>query len=157
MRGPLLISCLLHVIVVLPWLFERKLPTPVASPIWIESTVVPSLKVGRRFRERYGLPLVNEETVKGEAESRTVPFSVVRQYGNEKPKYPAVALENGWGGVVELAINLETSGKVLTAEVIKGSGYAVLDRSALIAAYGWNFPGHEGRVQVPVEFVLEKE
>ena len=82
---------------------------------------------------------------------------------NPKPVYPALAKKRGYEGEVELLVVVSETGRVDKVEILKGSGYAILDRAAQRAVKYWRFfPATRGgspvemAVRVPVRFRLEK-
>lgn len=81
---------------------------------------------------------------------------------NPKPKYPRTARKRGYEGEVKLKVFVLENGKVGKIEIIRPSGYEILDESALEAVRKWLFvPGREnGReisswVTVPITFQLK--
>ncbi len=87
----------------------------------------------------------------------------IPRYGkNREPYYPATAREQGWQGTALLKVLVLKNGSVGSLEILRSSGYAILDRSALKAVKEWKFiPAHkdgqpvEIGVEVPVTFRLE--
>ena len=78
-----------------------------------------------------------------------------------KPHYPAVARQNGWQGRTVLRVEIRSDGRVGTVEVLRSSGYAVLDNAAIEAVRAGEFmPAHVGgkpvssSVEVPIRFQL---
>ena len=76
--------------------------------------------------------------------------------------YPYVARLRGWEGRVLLAFNIETDGRLKSIHVVRSSGFAVLDDSALSAlrkverlaeTIAW-FQGRELTMQIPVIYRL---
>ncbi len=47
--------------------------------------------------------------------------------------YPVIALQNSWEGKVVLGVSVTADGEVSTAQVLKESGFRILDRAALHA------------------------
>lgn len=81
---------------------------------------------------------------------------------NPAPYYPWEAREKGWQGVVILKVSIDKSGRPIKVEKEKGSGYAVLDESAVKTVKSWRFrPAQvgalpvESSVRIPVRFELE--
>jgi protein TonB len=81
---------------------------------------------------------------------------------NPAPPYPWEARQKGWQGVVILKVIVDRSGNPKNVEKEKGSGYAILDESALKTVKQWRFhPAQYGAlpveslVRVPVRFELE--
>lgn len=80
-----------------------------------------------------------------------------------KPEYPPQAREKGWEGRVILNVTVDTMGMVRRVEVVRSSGYAVLDSAAIAAVKQWRFsPAREdGRpveatLLIPFQFSLSK-
>ena len=81
---------------------------------------------------------------------------------NPKPKYPRAARKRGYEGEVKLKVFVLESGKVGKIEIIRPSGYKILDNSALEAVKNWVFiPGKQNGkevsswVTVPINFQLK--
>ena len=81
---------------------------------------------------------------------------------NKYPDYPDDAKRRGWTGTVRLELDLDETGRVTAARVIRSCGHEVLDRAALEAARTWVFsPATMGgrpvpiTVPVPVNYALE--
>ncbi len=104
--------------------------------------------------------LVSFPSAKGSGEGSSL---AVPRYGqNREPHYPATAREQGWQGTALLKVLVLKNGTVGSLEILRSSGYAVLDRSALKAVKEWKFiPAHkDGQpidlgVEIPVTFRLE--
>ncbi len=56
-----------------------------------------------------------------------------------RPKYPSRARREGWQGVVVVQIVLNSNGTIRNLDLIKSSGYPILDRVAMNAVRGWTF------------------
>lgn len=67
------------------------------------------------------------------------------------PVYPRVARRRGWEGTVYLSALLDTEGTVLTVEIVKSSGYAVLDEAALEAVAQWRYNWPDGQETLAAE------
>ena len=81
---------------------------------------------------------------------------------NPKPKYPKVARKRGYEGEVKLNVFVLPDGKVGKIEVLRPSGYKILDDEAIEAVKNWIFiPGkQDGKeisswVTVPISFQLK--
>jgi protein TonB len=90
------------------------------------------------------------------------PLAVPRYGQNREPYYPAAAREQGWQGTALLKVLVMKNGSVGTLEILRSSGYSILDRSALKAVKEWKFvPAQkdgqpiEIGVEIPVTFRLE--
>jgi TonB family protein len=75
-----------------------------------------------------------------------------------KPEYPVRARREGWQGTVVVQIVLSSNGTIRSLNLLKSSGYDILDRAAVEAIRGWQFSsnvpeGCEGKITV--RFVLE--
>lgn len=74
----------------------------------------------------------------------------------EEPRYPALALRNGWEGTVLLSLRLDANGRVEQSTVITPSGHEILDHSALAVVRRWRFtPSTPRTVRVPLTFRLK--
>ncbi len=90
-------------------------------------------------------------------------FGAAPRYGkNQPPYYPLRARENGWQGTTLLKVLVLKAGTVGDIEIVRSSGFAILDQSALKGVKEWKFvPGQkDGQVidmwvQVPITFRLE--
>lgn len=82
---------------------------------------------------------------------------------NPPPRYPDLARRNGWEGEVIIRADVDASGRVTSAAVIRKSRYAVLDQAALAAVRKWKFKPRtvggqrvDATVEVPVNFTLRR-
>jgi protein TonB len=70
--------------------------------------------------------------------------------------YPPAAVEQGLEGDVVLLLALDERGHILTAEIAKSSGHALLDQAALDAARQIGaLPGNPQQTLLPVSFRLQ--
>lgn len=69
------------------------------------------------------------------------------------PLYPAAARSRRLQGEVRVALQTDSEGRVRSVEVIKSSGYAILDRAAAEGVRGWRLRP-EARLEVPILFRL---
>lgn len=81
---------------------------------------------------------------------------------NPAPAYPWEAREKGWQGVVILKVAVDKFGRPMQVEKEQGSGYMILDETALKTVKKWRFrPAQigtipiESSVRVPIRFQLE--
>jgi protein TonB len=81
---------------------------------------------------------------------------------NREPYYPVLAREQGWQGTALLKVQVLKNGAVGSLEVLRSSGFSILDQSALKRVKEWKFiPAQkdgqpaEMFVQLPVTFKLE--
>ncbi|MFH1043841.1 MAG: TonB family protein [Pseudomonadota bacterium] len=78
-------------------------------------------------------------------------------------RYPAIALEKGWQGRVDVHMVIDANGMVASASIKTGSGYEVLDKQALdmlkkgktTVPIPAGLRGREFSIDVPVIFNLE--
>lgn len=82
---------------------------------------------------------------------------------NPRPRYPDLALQRHWEGLVMLRVRVLTDGRSGEVAVERGSGHGVLDEAAVEAARRWRFvPARRGEetvaswVVIPIEFKLRK-
>lgn len=75
----------------------------------------------------------------GDGQERGVPVTPPRVVSAPQPKYPGAARSAGIEGVVGVRILVSAEGKVEEARVVRSSGNAALDDSALSAVYKWRF------------------
>jgi len=82
-------------------------------------------------------------------------FRKVVKY-NEPPRYPLIALRNGWNGKVVLKFLVSKSGQLDRVSVFKSSGFKALDQAALDSARNWRFVNGVNNIMVeyPVRFVI---
>ncbi len=81
--------------------------------------------------------------------------------GNPAPAYPAAARRRGQQGQVVLRAEVQADGRPARVEVVRSSGYALLDEAALASVGDWRFAPAEtdgkpsaGAVEVPITFKL---
>lgn len=93
-----------------------------------------------------GAPNISELTVE----------QIVKQ-GNQLPKYPKEAVDHGWQGTVFLKLSLDSDGKVLQTEILKSSGFFILDMAAKEASLKWKFDGFSFPpvLVAPVNFTVD--
>jgi periplasmic protein TonB len=83
--------------------------------------------------------------------------------GNPRPDYPRLARERGYQGRVVIRVTVLPDGRVGQAELAQGTGYALLDQSAMRAVSRWRFAPAQragkptaATIAVPVVFRLEE-
>ena len=57
--------------------------------------------------------------------------------GNRPHTYPAIARRNGWEGQVMLRLTVSDTGDVIRVEVVRSSGFAILDAEAVATVRTW--------------------
>lgn len=71
------------------------------------------------------------------------------------PKYSDVARRRRWAGNGMFGCHLRPDGSVVSVEVLKSTGYDVLDQAAIVALRQWHFKVSGGHlVRVPVKFAM---
>lgn len=80
-----------------------------------------------------------------------------------RQQYPRLAALRGWEGEVRLSIKVAGNGGLLTVQVVRSSGYELLDRHALelvqgatLPALPGNFGNREIQVIIPIHYKLQK-
>lgn len=80
---------------------------------------------------------------------------------NPPPGYPEMARRQGYQGVVLVAVEILTDGRVGHVSVSKSSGYAILDQTAMNAVKAWKFEPakksgipYKTRAELPIKFIL---
>ncbi|MSP02801.1 MAG: energy transducer TonB [Acetobacteraceae bacterium] len=71
--------------------------------------------------------------------SSIVPAAPDAVFHNRPPEYPVEALRSGQSGAVVLAIHISPTGQTAGVDVVRSSGYALLDRAAREAVMRWRF------------------
>jgi len=97
--------------------------------------------------------------VSGAAPALTNAYPLYRE--NPPPGYPEMARQQGYEGVVLVAAEILTDGRVGKAVVSKSSGYAILDQTAIKAVMAWKFePAKRSGIpyktwaELPIKFVI---
>jgi protein TonB len=70
---------------------------------------------------------------------RIIPAAPDAVFHNRPPEYPAEAALNGEQGTVVLMIHVSPEGSTAGVDVLRSSGYALLDRAAREAVLRWRF------------------
>jgi periplasmic protein TonB len=85
-------------------------------------------------------------------------------YQNPPPEYPELAKQMRQEGLVMLAVEVDREGAPVMVEILKSSGFHLLDQAALKAVRHWKFqPGKigdlsvESNVTVPIRFYLHEQ
>ncbi len=81
--------------------------------------------------------------------------------GNQAPKYPEAAYQQGIQGVVQLVVDVSAQGTATRVRLYKTSGHELLDQAALETVQRWRFQPAtyqnrpvNARVRVPVRFEI---
>ena len=106
------------------------------------------------------------DTARMQAPSGTPPVfssATPRYRENPPPGYPEMARQRGYEGVVLVAAEILTDGRVGKALVRQSSGYAILDQTAVAAVKDWKFvPAKKSGIpyktwaELPIKFVISE-
>lgn len=98
----------------------------------------------------------------GEGESARIGIIAPKQWAaiqaaiEGTKNYPRLARERGIEGEVRLRFRLNSSGIVEAVEVVKSSGYEILDTASIRAVYrAAPMPAVQGWIEVPIAYVLK--
>ena len=72
-----------------------------------------------------------------------------------KPEYPKLALKRGYEGILKLKILISKNGEVVDIQIIKSSGYQILDKSGIYAAKNSRFYPLKKERRLNVEYNLK--
>lgn len=107
---------------------------------------------------QFNLGGTNSETnaiVRGDA---IVPAKPDARFRNHEPVYPAAAAQRGEQGTVVLLIHVGPDGRPSAVDVLRSSGFRLLDQSAEQAVSGWHFlPAISNGQAVPASMPLRVE
>ena len=80
---------------------------------------------------------------------------------NPHPEYPMIARKKGWQGRLLLNVRVSKNGDVININVVKTSGFEILDKTSVETIKGWKFiPARiegkniEDNLNIPVSFKL---
>ena len=83
-------------------------------------------------------------------------WTVIQAAIERTKNYPRLARERGIEGEVRLRFRLNSAGSVETVEVVKSSGYEILDTASIRAVYrAAPMPSVQGWIEVPIAYVLK--
>ncbi len=86
-------------------------------------------------------------------------LEIIRKIIADSIEYPIVARKMGWEGTVVIAFTLSKGGDLLGVEIIKSSGYSLLDEytvSVIKEVYKrFPLPESDVRIKIPVSYHLE--
>ena len=92
--------------------------------------------------------------------NRIIPAAPDAVFHNRPPEYPPDAARRGERGVVIVVIHVSPGGRADAVEVVRGSGYASLDRAVREAVLTWRFlpavqDGTPVATEMPMQFVFD--
>jgi len=80
---------------------------------------------------------------------------------NPHPEYPMIARKKGWEGKLLLNVHIDKNGDVTNVDLIKTSGFEVLDRTSINTIKDWKFTpasiggsNVEDHLNIPISFKL---
>lgn len=77
---------------------------------------------------------------------------------NPKPAYPALSIEEGETGTVQLRVHVSAQGQPLEVTLSNSSGFPRLDRAAVAAVKKWTFtPAKRGNEAIAYTFIVPVE
>ncbi len=86
-------------------------------------------------------------------------LEIIRRIIADSIEYPIVARRMGWEGTVVVGFTLSKDGNLLSVEIIKSSGYSLLDEytvSVIKEVYKrFPLPERDVRIKIPVSYHLE--
>ena len=92
---------------------------------------------------------VEKGSLKGKGKEKITCLSCI------KPEYPKVALRGGYEGIVKIKIWIDTNGEVISAKIIKSSGYEILDKTGMKAALKSKFYPITQKRTINIEYNLK--
>ena len=80
---------------------------------------------------------------------------------NPHPEYPMIARKKGWQGRLVLNVRISENGDVLNINVVRTSGFKILDKTSVKTIKKWKFtPARLGKknvedyLNIPISFKL---
>ena len=129
-----------------------------------------NLEVQQKFSKDFNVFINNQnqeigKTVNSTNSIKKVFSKATYKLGSKKnphPPYPMIARKEGWQGKLILNVFVNKNGKVKNVELLKSSGYKILDNVSLQTIKTWSFkPAQLGKryvednIKIPLRFVLE--
>ena len=129
-----------------------------------------NLEVQQKFSKDFNVFINNQnqeigKTVNSTNSIKKVFSKATYKLGSKKnphPPYPMIARKEGWQGKLILNVFVNKNGKVKNVELLKSSGYKILDNVSLQTIKTWSFkPARLGKsyvednIKIPLRFVLE--
>ena len=129
-----------------------------------------NLKVQQKYSKDYNVYINDQnqevgKTVNSINNTKKVFSKATYKLGSKKnphPPYPMIARKEGWQGKLILNVFVNKNGKVKNVELLKSSGYKILDNVSLQTVKKWSFkPAQLGKryvednIKIPLRFVLE--
>jgi len=141
---------------------HKQIQTKIKPPQQLASTqAIESAPVATTHAQNEAAPSPAAELQRKELRDRVL--SKIRTHLEQYFVYPLLAQREGWQGRVLLGFSVEADGKIRNIHVAAGSGYPILDNSAVIAlsrvqnlyqATNW-MQGQRLELQMPVVFRLQ--
>lgn len=181
----IIIATLVHLFIVLNWSGQKQVNVA-EIPGWVniklvagfEDTAIPAKpavkKTQQKIHKRDQLvnnsePVIQEKVIEQALNETTAGATTYieadsqpYQDENPRPVYPAAARRRGMEGSVLLSVKISLAGVVEHIDVIKSSGYKILDRAAVNSVLKWRFnPARNGDktvdsiLEIPIRFRLK--
>ena len=82
----------------------------------------------------------------------------VGTHSNPRPEYPEMARQRGQEGKTVLLVDVNIQGDPVEIQILKSSGYSLLDKAATTTVWRWKFtPARKGGASVPGQVILPVE
>jgi len=156
---------------------------PEPQPLAVNSPAAPTVKTSAIAQARpqsllpratpaQNLPQATATAGLGKVEEDGLDAGGLRQYrlslasaARRYKLYPPLALENGWSGTAEVAVAVAANGAAQPVQLLRSSGYALLDaaalemmsKAALITAVPASLQGQHFSIPLPVVFERNEE
>ncbi len=104
---------------------------------------------------------VKKEDISGSLSAIPITYAIPIYKSNISPLYPLLARKRGYQGTVLLEVLVSKDGKAASIQLVRSSGYEILDRAAIKGVRNWLFhPAKRGDeliemwVKIPIRFTL---
>lgn len=115
------------------------------------------------FQTASALLKEDDLSIPKESQNQSFTNAVPHPRNNPLPKYPFLARQKNWEGVVWLLVDISANGNVAKVMIDRSCGYQVLDKSARRAVKRWKFipAKHSGiavssQLRIPIRFALDE-
>lgn len=155
----LLLSLALHVtLIVTPSWLAVSLPSP-RNPERLHLRLAPLQEIATDPDLAEEVSTQGSETpisLSSPQKTRGAPLQRAQQALVKHLLYPPQAIAQGLEGEVTLLLILDSKGSIISADIAKSSGHALLDQAALAAAGRMgSLPGNPRQTLLPVNFSLQ--
>ena len=160
----LLVSCLLHLpLIYLPFSGQNNLLISSQDTAVSISVRLQEQKVEKRFNNGLQKKMAAEKNQSGHVSKNLATKENVTGQKNDTtgqelyhpaPHYPRLARERGWQGSVLIQVSTDEQGHIKEQNLLKSSGFDILDQAALDAVKTWKTVSNLHREVVPITFKL---